>query len=301
MKCILCGSADLQTVDTVVSDFVMARILPKFRNRRVPNYKTKLCFCRRCTFAFYDYRMSDKEDQLLYQNYRTDEYQKLREKYECWYTKKVNDAQNSDFRKEREQRKRIETMFFRNIDHEPKIALDYGGYEGKSFTPRLGTKGKYVYDISGVETIEGVQRIANYEELKSYSFDFIMCNGVFEHLVDPMDMMKRFKEIGNQKTIYYIEVPSENPFLKGNKFTIAKNFKLLFNPIYSNIRLVRYYFQQRKMPFMPMKEHINFFTKESIKGMVEQTGFRTLDVQEVENHTALGTSTVISILFVQDA
>ena len=26
MKCILCGSSDLQTVDTIVSDFVMARI-----------------------------------------------------------------------------------------------------------------------------------------------------------------------------------------------------------------------------------------------------------------------------------
>ncbi len=30
MKCILCGSTDLEMIDTVVSDFVMARISPKF-------------------------------------------------------------------------------------------------------------------------------------------------------------------------------------------------------------------------------------------------------------------------------
>lgn len=94
MNCLICGSNDLETKDTIISDFVMARIDPHFESRKV-NHKTKLCFCRDCTFAFYEYRLNLEEEQKLYRNYRDSEYQKTREKYECWYTKKVNDAINT--------------------------------------------------------------------------------------------------------------------------------------------------------------------------------------------------------------
>ena len=301
MKCILCGSSDLQTVDTIVSDFVMARINENYTGGGSENYRTKLCYCKDCTFAFYDYRMSDEEDEKRYRGYRDGEYQRLRERYECWYTKKVNDALNNDQTAIEEQKKTIEGMVAKNLDRDIEVALDYGGNEGKSFAPCLGTKGKYVYDISGIKTIDGVQGISDYAKLKEYSFDFIMSNMLFEHLVDPVDMLRRFKEIGNEKTVYYIEVPNENPFEHGNKFSIRKNFGLLFNPYYNNIRLIRYYFQQRKKPFMPMKEHINFFTKDSLKRMVERNGFRTLDVQVNERGGVLGNGNVLSILFVQQA
>ena len=78
MKCIICGSENLQTQDTIISDFVMARIDPEFEPNH-NNKKIKLCFCKECTFAFYDYRFSTQEEALLYKNYRDDEYQKTRE------------------------------------------------------------------------------------------------------------------------------------------------------------------------------------------------------------------------------
>lgn len=67
----------------------MARIDPGFEPER-KNRKTNICFCKECTFAFYEYRFTPQEEALLYRNYRDDEYQLLREKYECWYTKKIN-------------------------------------------------------------------------------------------------------------------------------------------------------------------------------------------------------------------
>lgn len=241
MKCLICGKTDIKTVDTVISDFVMDRIGRDVASKK----KTKLCFCQNCTFAFYEYRMTEEEDEKLYADYRGEEYQKTREKYECWYTKKVNDALNSDQLALSEQRKVIEKMIRENIGKELKIALDYGGNEGKTFTDMIGTEEKYVFDISGVKTVDGVKGISNFEDLKKHAYDFIMCNMLFEHLVNPMEIMDVLKEIGGDRTIYYIEVPSENPFTNGNKFSIGKNLSLLFNPIYSNIRLMKYYMQQR--------------------------------------------------------
>ncbi len=80
---------------------------------------------------------------------------------------------------------------------------------------------------------------------------------------------------------------------KTHKFSIKSNLALLLDRNYSWVRLAKYYFQQRKQPFMPMKEHINFFSFQSIKTMVENREFVVLDVEENRE----GNSTVLSILF----
>ena len=295
-SCPICGSNNLETINTVVGDFVMARISSSFDGNN--NYPTKLCFCKECSFAFFDYRLSEEEVNLLYADYRGSEYQKLRERYECWYTEKVNHAFDSDIVAVQEQRRIIDRIISSNVHKELRTALDYGGNEGRSFTALTGTREKYVFDISGVPTIDGVKSIASYGQLKNYSFDFIMCNHVFEHLTNPMEMMQNFKEISSDGTVFYIEVPSENPFVKkAGKYSIRKNISLLFNPNFSIWLLAKHYFRMKKKPFMPMGEHINFFTKQSICTMAERSGFTVIDVQENQEHTALGNWTILSMLF----
>lgn len=287
MKCILCGSTDLKTVDTVVSDFVMARISPSFAAGKSENYKTKLCYCRHCTFAFYDYRFNEKEDNDLYRNYRDEDYQKTREKYECWYTARVNASLQKDSKRLRQQQEMIRSCMPSHMQQGVKVALDYGGNEGRTFYKELGTEEKYVFDISGVAPIDGVIGISDYEELKKHSFDFIMCNMLLEHVPAPAEILMKLKEIGKPETVYYIEVPNENPFVKGNKFSVFKNLSLLFNPTYNIFKLAKYYFQQRKGPFMPMKEHINFFTADSLKSFLEQNGFAILCLMEQKDILAV--------------
>lgn len=295
MNCFLCGSTDIETVNTVVSDFVMARICPNFK--RGENYKTKLCFCRNCSFAYYDYRFSEEESYNLYRNYRDEEYQKTREHYECWYTPKVNQLLNSDVIALNEQRKQITTMLLSNTKREIKIALDYGGNEGKTFTENIGTEKKFVYDISGVQPIEGIQLISEIENLKKHNYDFIMCNALFEHLAYPMEVLESISRLGSRDTIFYIEVPSENPFIKGNKFSVSKNLELVTNPNYSLLRLIRFYIKSRLGPFMPMKEHINFFTKKSLQKMLERNGFVVLEISETMRKSGLGETEILAALF----
>ena len=120
---------------------------------------------------------------------------------------------------------------------------------------------------------------------------------LFEHVSDPLGLLRQLKELSGDGTYFYIEVPSETPF-KTNKFSISQNLRLLVNPIHSKTRLIRYYFKRRKLPFMPMAEHINFFTAESLRAMVENAGFTILDLQENTEKCVLGKSTVLSALFV---
>lgn len=290
MKCLICGSENIQTVETMVSEFVSDRI------GKAPQ-KTNLCFCRDCTFAYYDYRLSDEENNKLYRNYRDSSYQITRQKYEYWYNEKVNNALNNDAIALSEQQRVIKKIISENIPTELKVALDYGGNEGRTFCEPIGTQERYVYDISGVATINGVKNISDINELRTHSYDFIMCNMLFEHLSNPIATLKELWELGDENTYFYIEVPSENPFVKQNKFSISKNLKLLFSPLYSKWNLVRYYLKQRKMPFMPMKEHVNFFTVQSMRAFIEANGFSIIDIQENFENGILGNSLVLSVLF----
>ena len=163
MKCLICGNEQLEYTDTIVSSFVMARISDSFEEGS--NTKTRLCYCPKCTFAFYEYRMTDDEQSRLYLNYRDKNYQELREKYECWYTKKVNNALNNDTLALHEQQRVIEAIIAKNMKTKPVSVLDWGGNEGKTLTPAMGSE-KYVYDISCVPTVEGVTGLSSFEEVK---------------------------------------------------------------------------------------------------------------------------------------
>lgn len=209
MQCIICGSNNIEERDTIISDFVMARINPYFEPER-ENRRTKLCFCKDCTFAFYEYRFTSEEETALYRNYRDNEYQKTREKYECWYTEKVNAAINKGVEK---QQSIIQRILSSHVKRPIRSALDYGGNQGATFYDNLGTENKYVYEISGARTLPGIIGISDFEELRKNHYDFIMCNMVFEHLVDPYEVMNKLYALGDDDTIYYLEVPSENPFI----------------------------------------------------------------------------------------
>ena len=261
------------------------------------NYRTKLCFCKDCTFAFYEYRLSEEEDQRFYEDYGGEKLQKMREKYEHWFTKELTEFGKADETRRKDQQRVIESVVFDHTDREIRVALDYGGNDGSTFTPRLGTEEKYVYDISGVKTIDGVKGISDYDELKEHSFDLIMCNQVFEHLPDPVQVLKQIKAIGNKDTLYYIEVPDENPFFKENKFSIIKNLKLFFKPHFSKVGLIRYYFYYRKQPFKPMKEHVNFFTEKSMRGMIEREGFKIIDIEKNMERYLHRDFNILSVLF----
>lgn len=293
MKCIICGSDKVQTIQTKISDFLVAKI---FGEDEVGNdYAVNLCHCEECTFSFYDRRLTDEESNRLYDGYRGAEYQRIREKYDCWYTEKINDAINNDSMALKEQQRVIEKMVRENVPINIRVALDYGGNQGDTFTDFLGTEEKYVYDISDIDVKGGGKKIGSYQELLEHHFDFIMCNMTLEHVSYPKDFVKLLYDIGSSDTYYYLEVPSENPFEK-NKFSVMKNFGLFYNTHYSKSRLIKHYFNLKRQPYMPMSEHVNFFTPTAIKTLMTESGFDVVDIQENYERAVLGKSKVLSVI-----
>ncbi len=294
VACYLCGSKNLMMRKTVMSDFLYAKITGGgYKKGAGANEKVRLCHCKDCTFSFYDRRLSEAESNKLYEGYRGIKYQKLRQACDCWYTPKVNDALNHDATALRDQKRVIGGMVKKYVKKKPACALDFGGNKGESFPEWIGTKKKYVYDISGVKTVPGVERLSDEEELLQHKFDFIMCNMTLEHVSDPKALVQQLYKIGSAGTYYYVEVPSENPFAK-DKFSIRKNLALLWNPYYSKIRLVQHYFRLKRQPYMPMSEHINFFTPKALETMLSLCGFNVLAVQEHEERSVLGKAKVLA-------
>lgn len=141
----------------------------------------------------------------------------------------------------------------------------------------------------------GVKKIGSYQELLEHHFDFIMCNMTLEHVSYPKDFVKLLYDIGSSDTYYYLEVPSENPFEK-NKFSVMKNFGLFYNTHYSKSRLIKHYFNLKRQPYMPMSEHVNFFTPTAIKTLMTESGFDVVDIQENYERAVLGKSKVLSVI-----
>ena len=48
---------------------------------------------------------------------------------------------------------------------------------------------------------------------------------------------------------------------------------------------------------MPMKEHINFYTEESIRKMIEISNCKIVSISDNKRKSSLGKSEVLSVLF----
>lgn len=156
--CPICRNTLLEKTDTVISEFVKERI-----NYNKKDEAIHLCYCKKCEFAFYDYRFSSQEENKLYEKYRDKTYQKQREKSECWYTAKVNEALNHDSKALNEQKRVITKVLSDNGFSSFPNALDYGGNEGATFCKQWGTENQYVYDISDCDVLYGIQKISDPE------------------------------------------------------------------------------------------------------------------------------------------
>jgi len=290
MTCMACGSANIESHETKISDFLVERIYGSNVDNPIP---TLLLRCCDCGFAYYEKRFTDVEEEKIYQGYRTDEYQKMRQRHDIWYTPEINFALGND-EKGLDQRKQIiESICKAKIGNQIHSALDFGGDMGQKYPEGLSIENKYVYDISGVDTMSGVIGIKNIEEVRKLQFDFIMCNQVLEHIGDLDTFINTLKSLGNIDTWYYFDVPYDTPFEKSP----LDNLQYLFNPFFPVATMVRHLYKVKKQGyFAPMTEHVNFFTPDSLVCLFERHGFEIESCNVSRISDVLGRGKVLSIL-----
>ncbi|MBS4759104.1 MAG: methyltransferase domain-containing protein [Clostridium sp.] len=275
-ECLVCKSKNLKSYDSRISDFTASRMSIPLENRN-----TKLFHCLDCGFAFYEYRFSEDETTKFYLGYRNEEYQKQRQLYDCWYTPELNEIIGKNEKEIINRQHNMLEMITKNIEiSKIRNVLDFGGDKGQNIPDIFKDVPKYVYELSNVEPIEGVILLSSEQDLTCY--DFIICQGVFEHVSDLNIMLDEFKKISTQDTYFYIEVPFDSPFYKSP----LHNLQFLFSKYYSLKNIIKHYINMKKSKsFAPMSEHQNYFTQKSLEILLSNNDFEILDsdVKEVDH------------------
>jgi hypothetical protein len=161
--------------------------------------------CSRCSFV--QARDPFPEDWItrLYLDYRSETYNTERIRYEPTY-KDIAARVGTD---EVEVAHRLEaaTLFLSDkLERSPEFTmLDYGGADGR-FLPNLSER-RFVYEISDVAPIPGIERIASEDSLGQYSY--VHLAHVLEHVVHPLKLVKHVTEFLEPRGYLYIEVPQE--------------------------------------------------------------------------------------------
>ena len=298
-SCPCCGSDVCERWPVLISPFVVEYALNGKRQN------CALLSCSLCQFKFYDLRYDPQEVQRLYTDYRGERYFETRHKYEFWYTKAMNDGIGGDAR-EIQYRKQNLYEFLKGYTDTGGIrsVLDYGGDRGQFIPDDIGAE-RFVYDVSNVDPIASVVRLASAEAVNARCYDLVMVCHVLEHMSDPGGGLRAVMPVLAEKSFLYVEVPFEQfdiSFVgRGAWYRRYLNAVARCNKVATLIDFISTACR-RKLKFIPpfgfakMHEHINFFTASSLRALLEKNGFSVVACEVRNSPTYAGFEKVISAL-----
>lgn len=190
VNCPCCNSLPVQ-ISVQLSQFVTWRITGSDPGS---NTNATLCHCKQCDFYFSLHRFNDKEMQNLYHGYRNETYNQMRKQCEPAYK---NELYSLDYINRRKGF--INSLIYQHVSNLQSV-LDYGGDDG-TYIPDVPVK--FVYDVSGVEPVPGVNK---YSLDNQDQFDLVMNCQVLEHVSDVDQLIIDLKI--RTKEYLYIEVPA---------------------------------------------------------------------------------------------
>ena len=247
--CVCCGSSRTESFDGYFFPFISVRAFG------VERKETCLLHCKDCDFYYSEFRPTPEQMERIYIGYRNEEYQKQRQSFEPGYTVEFNASLGGEV----EARDRKDGIFAMVNKYCPPeeitYILDYGGDHGQFFPEQYEHAQRYVYDISDMELVQGVNRLTSIDELGSYQWNLILCCHVLEHLSYPREEVKKIFGIMPVGGFLYVEVPYEDyffPYLEKNEA-------------------------------VPVHEHINFFNEKSLYALFNALSIAVLEVEKCDS------------------
>ena len=201
--------------------------------------------CKDCGVIFLDYRFSDFELSLLYKDYRDEEYNALRIKYEPAYV-----ATASHYLQRANYLEVVEQILVPYVPAIPDV-LDWGGDSGVNSPFRFTANKLHVYDVSTVDTCSEATKIS-LENCTEQRYDLVACMQVLEHVPFPINVLRQIIKVMQSDTILYLEVPLEGIFQSNDSLTPRGLLKKHWH------------------------EHINFFSPESLVALTKTCGLKVL-------------------------
>ena len=238
--------------------------------------------CPSCTLDFFDARYGEDELPAIYSNYRGARYSKIRRSWEPWYGQQINSAYSQESESLDERRAFMDQLLHRSgLPKALATVVDYGGDEGQFF-PNVPTARRVVCDVSDRPLRSGVERISSLGDLGETKADLVIIAHVLEHLPDPISPLLEIRQIISEDGLLYVETPLDS--LKVQNFQSSERYRhylqvlvrhrYLFIPVDLVSGLFRQY--RAKVPRLGVikeSEHINYFTDDSMRRLLDQAGF----------------------------
>jgi hypothetical protein len=203
--------------------------------------------CMNCGALFLDIRFSDSEMGNLYNDYRGEDYIRLREHYEPGYS-----ARDRQIKAGISYMDLVEN-FLRPHVTLPVRVLDWGGDTGRNTPFSAAAKTFHIYDISRVPPVDGASFV-DLLEMEHQDYDLIVCSNVLEHVPHPIEFLHLIRQYMNDRTLLYLEVPFEKFMIRNqNNINIADGKK-------------------------HWHEHINFVTNNSLIKLCEIVGLNIIEI-----------------------
>lgn len=290
-KCIFCESTNTETSPAKLAPFISER------TKNSSDLSFNLIHCKDCGSAFFDYRYDEDEVQKIYEGYRDEKYQELRQKYENWYSKELNYLIGNDLKVVKSRNKNSSEILKENINvNNIKTVLDFGGDKGQYIPNIFNNAQKFVYDISNVDVLDEITPLRDLKtcyEKNREGYDLIICAHILEHLSNPEETIKIIKSLISKNGYLYIEVPFDSPFYKKPQ----DNIQFLFNKYFKLKDLITKYFEMKKQKYALMHEHINFYTIDGLNCLLKKNNFEIKYAQIRKIYSVVGMSKVISAIY----
>ena len=248
---------------------------------------SEYCHCQNCGLHFFSKKFTERQLSRMYSHYRDKEYQKSRQRYEPWYTERLNSAIGNDPETIELRRENLSFLVNKAVIEEkikaPKVIVDWGGDRGQFIPDFPNLTRKLVYEVSNAVPIQGVDKTRLVEEVKLALPDLVLLCHVLEHDHDARKTLNQISQLMSRESVLYIEVPEDRspvvPRTKRNSvllsFLLRHRIAFMVFDAYSllTIRVLK-----RKFPFQFLKqsEHVNFYCRESVIKVTASYGFEVV-------------------------
>ncbi len=213
---------------------------------------------------FYNPRLDATEEARLYASYRSEEYQRMRQTAEPWYTVDFN-RDLASLGSYELRRRTLAAILRRHLgNREIKRVLDYGGDRGDLVHGLIEGAAAFVYDISGIPAADGVTSTTDPAACKP---DLIINSNVLEHVGFPRRLLGDILGAAPSGGIVFLEVPCESPF--GLSRIIRRAAQI---GVVSLTRPTLAPSVVRPASLYMMHEHVNYFTGQSLTTLFRSCG-----------------------------
>lgn len=247
-----------------IQDFV-ALLDPFMKRIQQHAVGVELQSCLNCSFLQTKHPFPDEAISRLYTDYRSDSYNKERSRYEPSYAAVATQI-GSHTERGLSRVAALTAWLQSRMNLNGGAMLDFGGADGQ-FLPAF-TGQKYVYEISDIPPVPGVQRIAEESSLQTYAY--VQLAHVLEHVTEPLQLTQKVSALVEEGGYLLIEVPQD----------VSTD---VLQQLQSGIVHTTF----------TIHEHINFYSVLAIRKLMEAATMEVVSIEAVPIDSPMGKQTFI--------